>query len=218
MELPFIYVIIFGQTVAIAAVIGLVKYRSMLKSYRIFVWFTWLCLIGEGLNVIMAHFYRTNAVNGNIYVFLEAIVLLALFYQWEAMSKKVLWGLIVASVAVWLCDNLVFGTIHRANGLFRLFYALIIVVLSIDQINVIVLYERRKLARNAKFLICCLFAFYYAFKATYEVFYFIPLKVMSKQFYMQLFWIFIYINLLTNLGYAIAALWIPRKQKFTLPY
>jgi hypothetical protein len=41
---------------------------------------------------------------------------------------------------------------------------------------------------------------------------------LSNEFNNSLFLIIICVNLFVNLGYALAALWIPTKNKFTLPY
>jgi hypothetical protein len=213
----YYYSMAFGLTSIFSVIIGLVRFKKILKPYRFFVVFVAVGLLNDLLNLIVVELWHQNIVNANVYVLLEALILLILFYKWGSFGKKMLIFLAATFCLVWIGENLVFGSIKRINSLFRLFYSLAIVILAIDQINITMMHERKNILRNAKFIICCLFAFYFAFRATFEVFYVVPLR-MSNDFYSNLFLILVFVNLFANLGYALAALWIPTKQKFTLPY
>jgi len=207
----------FGYTSIFSVIIGLVRFKKILKQYRLFIVFLSLGFLNDVLSPVIIKYWYTNAANANVYVLIESILLVFLFYNWDSFGKKILYFLVGLFVVVWAAENLVYGSIFRLNSFFRLFYSLAVVILSIDQINLTMMHERKNLFRNARFIICCLFAFYYTFKATYEVFYFVPLR-MSNGFYDNLFLILVFVNLFANLGYALAVLWIPTKQKFTLPY
>ena len=207
----------FGYTSIFSVIIGLVRFKKILKQYRLFIVFLSLGFLNDVLSPVIIKYWHTNAANANVYVLIESILLVFLFYNWDSFGKKILYFLVGLFVVVWAAENLVYGSIFRLNSFFRLFYSLAVVILSIDQINLTMMHERKNLFRNARFIICCLFAFYYTFKATYEVFYFVPLR-MSNGFYDNLFLILVFVNLFANLGYALAVLWIPTKQKFTLPY
>lgn len=215
--LSYEWMLIFSYTVVFAAVIGLVRFKKILKSYRLFVIFTCLALTSEIVSTLMISFTHDNTITANVYVLVEALLLVGLFYEWRSFNRTIFICLFVALAAIWVGENLVFGKITHINSFFRLVYSLVLVVLSIDQINVTMMHERKNLFRNAKFLICCLFAFYFALRAATEVFYFVPMR-LSPEFDHALFLIIIYVNLFVNLGYAFAALWIPTKHKFTLPY
>jgi hypothetical protein len=201
-----------------AVVIGLVRYKKILATYRFFVWFLVVGFINDNIiGVVTIQLWRSNAVNGNIYVLIESIMLTVMFYKWGSFGKKVLYMLITFFALIWVLENIVFGSLTHINSIFRLVYALAVVILSIDEINVTMMHEKKKLAKNAKFLICCMFALYYSFKAAFEVFFVVKVG-MSDEFYNGLFDILVFVNLFTNLGFALAALWIPTKQKFTLSY
>jgi hypothetical protein len=144
-------------------------------------------------------------------------MLTVMFYKWGSFGKKVLYMLLAFFAVIWVLENIIFGSLTHINSSFRLVYALAVVILSIDEINVTMMHEKKKLAKNAKFLICCMFALYYSFKAAFEVFFVVKVD-MSDSFYNGLFDILVFVNLFTNLGFALAALWIPTKQKFTLSY
>lgn len=215
--LNYYFMLGLGYTSVISVVIGLVRFKKILKPYRLFVVFLLVGFLNDVLNPIIIAIFHANAVNANIYVLVESIMLVFLFYNWGSFGKTILFFLIGLFIAVWTAENIVFGSLKQINSFFRLFYSLALVILSIDQINVTMMHERKNLFKNARFIICFLFAFYYTFKATYEVFYFVPLR-MSNHFYDNLFLILVFVNLFANLGYALATLWIPTKQKFTLPY
>ncbi|MES2332974.1 MAG: hypothetical protein V4539_25420 [Bacteroidota bacterium] len=215
--LNYYYVTAFGYANLIAMTIGLVRFKKILKPFRLFVIFLVAGAVNDALSTFTIIYWHTNAANGNIYILIEAIILLFIFYNWGSFGKRILYLLLSLFVLVWVAENLVFGSLLKINSFFRLFYSLAVVILSIDQINVTMMHERKNLFRNAKFIICFLFAFYYTFKAVYEVFYVVPMK-MSDRFDQNLFLILVFVNLFTNLGYALATLWMPTKQKLTLPY
>jgi hypothetical protein len=217
MPIPYYYVIAFGYTTVFAVIIGLVRFKKILKQYRLFVVFLCIGFANDILSPILIKYFHGNAANGNIYVLIESVILVFLFYSWGSFGKKVLYFLVGLFALVWIAENLVFGSIMHINSFFRLFYSLGVVIMSIDQINVTMMHERKNLWKNARFIICFLFAFFYTFKAVYEVFYFVPMP-MSERLDQNLFLILVFVNLFTNLGYALATLWIPTKQKFTLPY
>jgi hypothetical protein len=215
--LNYYVTIILGYSSVFAVGISLVRFRKILVSYRLFVVFLCVGLLNDLLNNVVIEVWHNNSVNGNIYVLIESLILLFLFHNWGSFGKKMLYFLVSLFCMVWIGENFVYSSITHINSFFRLFYSLVIVILSIDQMNITMMHERKNLFKNAKFIICCLFAFYYTFKATYEVFYFVPMR-MSSGFYNNLFLVLVFANLFANLGYALAALWIPTKQKFTLPY
>ena len=71
--------------------------------------------------------------------------------------------------------------------------------------------------KDSRFILCTAFIIFFAYKALLESFYLIELK-LNDNFYRSLFVILTFLNLIINLVYALAALWLPTKQRFTLPY
>lgn len=208
-----------GYTIVFAAVIGLVRYGRMVPSYQPFSVFAWVNLLNHSISLVSVWLFKTNAVNGNIYVLAEGLLLLWLFYRWGVFYKKrgLLVCLLVLFSASWVVDNFVLHKITQINSPYRIIYSFTLVFLSISQINRTIAEERRSLIRNAQFLICVGFVIYYTYKATVEVFFLFELPT-SVEFLNNIFLIFVYINLFVNFLYAIAAAWIPTKQKFILRY
>ena len=57
---------------------------------------------------------------------------------------------------------------------------------------------------------------FFTYRAIVEVFYWIRVP-FSNSFYVHVYIIMVYVNLFVNLIFALAALWIPTRQKFILP-
>lgn len=219
--LKFILDSLFGYSITIAAIIGLVRFNKINKSYNPFVYFAVIDTINVTISIITSNIFRTNAVNSNIYILFEGILFLWLFYNFSsAKNKKRLFSILfIALLVVWIIDNFLLHTILTRNSLYRISYSFLIVFLSLDYLNKLINTERKKLLRNAGFLICIGNIAFFTYKAIFEVFYLYRLGIkMSDELFRKLYDILQYANLFANLIYALAMLWIPRKKTFTLPY
>jgi len=215
-------VIVSSLSAGVAAVIGGVRFKQVPKTYRPFIFFCMAAFINDGYGLIASQIFKTNTVNSNIYVLIESMLLLWLFYNWSddySRKKKNIRFTIIAILftIVWLVDNLVMHDMTTINSMFRVVYSFVIVLLSIEQINLVFHRERQSILRNARFIICAAFVIFYTYKTIVEVFFMIDLG-MSRNFYVQLYYILVLLNLIINLIYALALLWIPRKQRFSLPF
>lgn len=216
--MTFLLAQIFSYSILPAAMIGLYRFRKLPDTYKPFIYFTWIALMNEGVSALVSYQYYNNAINSNIYVLLEFIVLLWQFRRWnnETKTRKYTVLLVLLS-SIWILDNLVFHHITDFNSLYRVCYSFVLVFLSVDEMNHLLIKERKNIWRNARFLICIAFLFYYTYKTIFEIFFVINLRT-SDTFENNLFTILIFTNLFANLIYALASLWIPRRQTFTLPY
>jgi hypothetical protein len=211
---------VLALLIVIPAIIGLIQFKKTLPAYYPFIFFIWLGLLNEVISFILHISSGTNAVNSNIYVLFEGWLLLWLFYGWSFQTEKdknIFFIIGILLTCSWFFDNIVFNPLSRFNSAHAILYSFITVFLSINQINRILVEARESIFRNARFIICIGFVIYFAYKSVFEVFYIYDFG-FSDSFYWSLFNILIVVNLLCNLIYAIALLWIPRKQRFTLPY
>jgi len=219
--MPFNKVITFwsNYNVVIAAIIGLVRFKVILKSYRPFVYFNCVAILNELVSWYTAKTFRNNAVNSNIYVLIEFVLLLWLFKNWGEHQRKIKFYvfLFVAASIVWTIDSFIYHPITQFSSVYRIFYSFILIFLSIDQLNYIITTERKNVLKNARFIICSAFIIYYSYKAIWETFYMIELS-FKESLYVNIMYILIFVNFFLNLVYALATLWIPTKQKFTQPY
>ncbi len=199
-----------------AALLGVVRYKKALPVYRPLLWFIWIGTVNEAVSWVLIELNRNNVVNSNVYVLIEYVLLLSVFYHWnERAPRKRFLFLLAAGVLVWVTDNFLLNSLHTINSIFRVLYSIVILFLSINQVNKLIVYEKKNLIRNAMFLTCMAFIFFYSYKAFIETFYILQLP-FSKLFYLNLFQILLFVNLFTNLVYAIAILCIPSKQEFSL--
>jgi len=204
-------------SIGLAAVGGLVRYKYVLPVYRPFLFFIWIGTFNEALSWVLIEVNRNNVINSNIYVLVEYMILLLIFFRWNDDARKNrYYFLLAAGAAIWFTDNFIIHSLNTINSLFRVFYSIVVLFLSINQINKLIVYEKKKLIRNAMFQVCMAFVFFYSYKAFIETFYILQLP-FSKLFYMNLFQVLLFVNLFTNLVYAIAVLCIPTKREFSLP-
>jgi hypothetical protein len=208
---------IFSFSIAIAAVIGLFRFKNILFSYKPFIYIVWTAFLSEIISAVLIKGGGSNAVNSNIYVLVESLLFLWLFKGWGAMQKRNWYMPVLCSIVVlvWIYDHLILNKITEVGPIFRILVSFILIFLSIDQINKLIVQEMGNILYNPRFLICIGVVIFYSYKATTEIF-FLKLS-MSANFSSHIFLILEYVNLLVNLIYALAVLWIPTKQKFTLP-
>lgn len=203
--------------VAIPAIIAIVRFQLVKDFYFPFVLFIWIGCINEFLSIALAYTIGTSAANSNIYVLLEYILILIQFLKWNTISKLYAGILVTMGVIVWLTDNVIINAISESNSIFRIFYSLIIVLCSIDQLNKLIINTQKHLLKYPVFLICINFLIFYSIKAFIEVFNAYRLDFGSR-FNRNVFTSFYLVNFFSNIIYAIAILCIPKKQEFTLPY
>jgi len=206
-----------NYSILIAAVIGIIRFKSIISDYYPFLFIIWLGVANETVSLVLIFTIGTNNFNSNIYVLLEYLLIVYQFYKWNDGSSKKYVILILLGVAVWITDNFVVNSIANNNSLFRVFYSFIIVFFSIDQVNKLMIYERDPLYKNPMFIICITFLLYYGFKTFVESYNMIHVG-LSRSLLRYLWIILYFVNGFANLLYALAVLWIPTKVKFTLPY
>ena len=214
----FLLEIALNYSILIAAIIGIIRFKSIIRDYYPFIFIIWLGVFNETLSLVLIFTLGRNTVNSNIFVLLEYLLIVYQFYKWnnkKGLKKYVILALL--GLAVWSADNLVLNSITHNNSLFRAFYSFLVVFFSIDQVNKLIIYERGPLFKNSMFIICITFLLYYGFKAFVESYNMFHLG-LSKTLLRDLWIILYFVNGIANLLYAIAVLWIPTKVKFILPY
>lgn len=214
---PFFIHVIFNHSILIAAVIAVFRFKYISSDFYPFFIFIWIGLFNDSLSLALILMHRSNTANSNIYVLLELVVVLWQFFTWNREKLKVYIWLTITALAVWLADNFFMNTITHNNSLFRVFYSFLILFLSIDNLNKLLFFENGRLITNAKFIICVTFLLYYGFNAFIESFNIFQLG-LSSNVLNKLWWSLSIVNLIANLLYALAVLWVPTKVKYILRY
>jgi hypothetical protein len=158
--------------------------------------------------------HYSNAVNSNIYSLFEGLLIVWQFERWKLFSyKRLFYLLLVIIAACWYAEVFIISSIHRFSSYFIITSSFITVMLSISMMNKILIDQEPPLQLNPVFLICICFIALYTYNALLEIFWIYGLG-SSSSFRLYIYRIFYFINLLTNLTYALALLWIPKKREF----
>jgi hypothetical protein len=208
---------IFSFSIAIAAVIGLIRLKIISHVYFPFIILVWLGLCNEIISVVLINSGNSNAFNNNVYVLLESLLILWQFRNWGLFERNrpLFYFLGVLFLSVWIIVNLIVFNINRFNSYFNIVYSLTVVFMSIQMINRLVLEEKSRLKKNAIFLISTGFIAFYTYNALIEIFWVYGLN-SSRDFRVQVYRVMTWINLSVNFIYALAVLWMPRKREYTL--
>lgn len=215
--LHYLLMTLFNYSIIIAAVIALFRFKTIMVDYYPFIFFIWFGLFNEMVSLFMIFNFRSNAVNSNIYVLLEYMIILFQFYKWNDGGIKKYYWLAGIGIAVWIADNFIINSISQNNSVFRVVYSFIIIFFSIDKVNSLLIFENRNLLKHPAFIICISFIFYYGCKAFVESFNMIHLG-LSPNVLKDLWIILYFVNGIANLLYALAVLCIPTKIKFISPW
>lgn len=203
-------VVSFSFSILIAGVIGFLRFHKIQKSYYPFLLFVWLGCLNETLSFLIVQSGMESIVNNNIYVLSEALVILYFFNRNRFLSKTytLVLGFLIAGG--WFFETFFIRSITEMSIYFRIGYSFIIVLISIAAINRLLLFGEKNLLKNSMFLICVAFICYFTYKVLVNTFWLYGLG-KSLQFLAFISYILIFVNLFTNLIYAFAAIWIPRK-------
>jgi len=209
-------VLAFSFSIVIAAVIGLARFGKILRIYQPFVYITIAGFISELTSFFCIKLYHSNTIVFNIYLLVECILWFWQFRRWKGFFKKEkkTYLLLFLLIAVWIGESSING-INSFNSTFHVLYSFCLVFLGINQVNELIVKEKSLLLRNAKFLICCGVIIFYTYGILVNSFYVFKLP-QSDTFMANIYYILVFVNLFVNLLYALATLWIPTRQRFTL--
>jgi hypothetical protein len=135
------------------------------------------------------------------------------FIVWGYVHKKPTTFYLITGILVvgWVTEHLLLGDITRLHPYFRMFYSLLIVLLSINTINYLVIQEERNLVRHPVFIICTGFIIFFTYQLVYEGIYNIVSDLKSIDTG-KLNTAFSIINAVCNTLYGIAFLLVPARN------
>jgi len=204
-----------SQTVLIPLLIGLIRFNRTVASFQPFLLLLALAFISETISFICIRvLHASNAVPSNLYGLAESMVIFYQFYVWGFLKKKrVLFIALISGVStLWVTENLIFNKIETFSPVFRVAYAFIVVLLSINEINFMIVRDNKNLLKNSRFLICLGFITFFIYQILYEASCF--LDTNSPALLLKIVSLFNSINAFVNLIYAIAVLYIPVKEEY----
>lgn len=193
---------------------GLLRWRIISRRYYpLFILFS-LALLVE----LVTRYALTSKNSGwipanNLYILVESILIPLQFLVWGYMYKKLNTFYLITGILVlgWVTEHLLLGDITRLHPYFRMFYSLLIVLLSINTINYLVIHEERNLVRHPVFIICTGFIIFFTYQLVYEGIYNIVSDLESIDT-SKLNTAFSIINAACNILYGIAFLLVPARN------
>lgn len=160
----------------------------------------------------------------NVFSLVDFCLFAWLFYNWGLFNynKKRFYVILVSFFASWVYITVFFSGFSNINNLFLLIYSFALIFFSVTTFNKIVVQQRINIFVNARFWICIGIIIFYSFfivtRAT-------DLSTTSigvssalnnkSSFKDDLQKINAYSNILVNLLYAVAVIWIPRQKNTT---
>jgi len=207
---------LFSMTVAFPALVGLSRMHKIERSYYPFLIYIFVSVLNELLVwfVLPPDSRDARTLDWQLFNLFEAVVLVTQFYYWRVFSrfKSSYTVLIAVLVCGWILENLIFSNIYQFNPVYPIAKPFILVLLSVQTINHIIVNQNRSpLSRNAMFIICVALVIYFI----YNIFvYTLQAKGISKTNKVlmgKVFEIMVYINAFTNILFGIAACFIPEK-------
>jgi hypothetical protein len=215
---------ILSLSIGIAAILGLIRFSKIDKSYYPFIFSTWASLLVEitARLLLMDNKNNTLILFFNIYYLVDFYLFFLLFYNWRLFGHGKKNALLIAGfvLAAWIATTFFINGIQTPNFYFPVLYSFVLVFFSVTAINKFIVNERGNIFMNARFWICLGLIIFYTFfivtnTSNLSLFSASAGSNVSSYFRRSLHAINVYSNLLVNIMYAIAVLWVPRKKNFT---
>lgn len=208
-------VVLFSFSILLPAITGVIRFRNMERSFYPFIFFIWTGTLNEIISYVLSLEGGSTTFSNNLYILAEALLILWQFKEWHIFQnfKKGFVLLLLSLVLVWIIDHGNKDNFANINLNFRLFYSLMIVVMSIHLNNQLVFTYRRNLVKSPVFLICIGFTVYFTYKILAEVFWIYGLN-RTKAFRTDVYIIMTWINAFINILYSVAILCIRKKPHY----
>jgi hypothetical protein len=204
---------LLSMTILFPFISGLVRVRTISRLYRPFLLLIATGVLTEIINRITINYVRNNNVVINIYSLVECLLIIAQFYYWRFHSRTKRWypyfGILC--IGIWIWENLFYRDVTvEVGSIFRVAEAFILVILSINEINYLLINDNKNLLKNARFLICAGFLVYFLYQILLEG----SIYISSQQkgsIANRIIELSSYINAFVNIIYGIAVWYIPKR-------
>ncbi len=218
--MTFLITEVLNFVIFIPALIGLIRFSKISPIYRPFIYCIWIGLINETASYLIIEKMHSNFMNANIYMFVESILFIWQFKNWRLFERRNWMFVIIISIITlgWIAESVIFSSpFMHFDSYFLIAYSFILSLLSVSLISRIISKERGNMLKNSAFLICIAFIIFYMVSVLSESFWVYGLSE-NKEFRINVAYIRIIANLVANILYSLAILWMPIKEKYTLPF
>jgi len=209
---------IIAFSIAIPATLGLFGFKKSERSFLPFLWLIWISLLNELISFIVIRTGHSNAVNYNAFTLAEGLLITWQFNKWKLFERLQLLykGVLFVFVATWITEMLFISSVTAFLSYFIILRSLVIVLISINALNRLIVKEQSNLLKDSVFLICIGFVFSFTYAMLVEIFLMYGINE-SEAFMSNVYIISNYIGLFANVLFTLAILWMPRRQVFIRP-
>jgi hypothetical protein len=208
--MPYWLIELLRYSILLAAVLAILRYQKTDTRYYPFFYLIWIGVINEIISTILVQNGYYNIINSTIYSFIEAILILLLFYKFNLYSLKIFYFLLLIISAAYVVEEM-YIRFQAFNSYSRIIKGFILVLCSISMINKLLVEEKYVLIKNPMFIISVCFLLYFLMGIVVESFYVYTLPFTSD-FRKKIFAIMMIINLIINFIYAYSFLLMPAKK------
>jgi hypothetical protein len=206
---------IFSLSIGFSVIIGWIRFRKTEPAFLPFLLLVSFGFLNEIISIGFASRGRANIVNFNVFQLAESLLLGWQFLRWGFFGKRegryyLLQGFFIVS---WMIESIYLK--GEFISYFVILHSFIIVIMSIHTINGIAMKESTSLFRHPVSLICIGLIAYFTYAILVEAFWIAGFS-HQREFRLKIYEIMSYINLVTNLVFAFAFLWIPMKPQYIM--
>jgi hypothetical protein len=215
---------LMSMSIIFPSIIAIVRWKKMDSSFYPFVYNLLVTLLVEILIGFQRSYIITTKIT-NVFSLVDFCLFAWLFHNWGLFNynKKRFYVILGSFFLIWIYITFFFSGFSNINNLFLLIYSFALIFFSVTTFNKIVVQQRINIFVNARFWICIGIIIFYSFfivtRAT-------DLSTTSikdisnalnnkSSFKDDLQKINAYSNILVNLLYAVAVIWIPRQKNTT---
>jgi hypothetical protein len=202
------FTFLLSLSVLIPLIAVLFKIKKLPVNWYPFVVLILVAFVAEGVSFGLIHFLKSgNAVVIKVYSLIECLLIIYQFYLWKQIANEKAYRILSATCLLfWLTESILFTNLNTFSPYFRVFYAFVIVLLSINHINTIIVRQDISLIRNPRFVLSLAFMIFFIYQIVYEA----ALYIGTDKFVLsnRIITGFAYINFGVNSLYASAILLI----------
>ena len=210
------------SSIAVAALVSGIRFRTADPQYLPFLILIWAGFFAELASLLVAESNRSNAAVFNLFSLAEALLVTWQFRRWGSFERtlwlKRLYPLLQGCfVTGWLFEDFILKKTSPFNSYFGASYSFAIVIMSLDLLSEQMVRHYGRLVRSSQFWICLGFVLYFLCAFITEVFWIYGLNY-SRYFRVKVYEVMQYINLLVNIIFVFAILWMPTKFRYLLQW
>ena len=163
---------IFSFSIALAALIGWIRFRRIHSSYYPFLICIWVGFVNEIISYLLRSKDISTGINNTIYVLIESLLITWQFKRWFLFKghKHLFILVLVSLVLAWTIEALLRNGINYTMSYYRIFYPIIVLLMSLTLIGERLSFEKINFLKNPIYLICIAFVIYFTDKVIVGMF------------------------------------------------